>query len=160
MMHARCLLRSRRWKEAESELRASLDTLALWGIPSQSQWTSAFLAELLIERGTVGEARELLDSATYPPPGSDQAILLDRAYMSLLLAEGRPEEALELADAYERRAGWKRNPRYVLWRSLKAQALDRLGRSEEAAALAAEEVAIAREWGARMVPKNRAGDGQ
>jgi len=68
--------------------------------------------------------------------------------MSLLLAEGRPEEALELADAYERRAGWKRNPRYVLWRSLKAQALDRLGRSEEAAALAAEEVAIAREWGA------------
>ena len=135
-------------EEAESELRASLDTLALWGIPSQSQWTSAFLAELLIERGTVGEARELLDSATYPPPGSDQAILLDRAYMSLLLAEGRPEEALELADAYERRAGWKRNPRYVLWRSLKAQALDRLGRSEEAAALAAEEVAIAREWGA------------
>ena len=33
------------------------------------------------------------------------------------------------------------------WRSLKAQALDRLGRQDEAGALAAEELEIARGWG-------------
>ena len=89
----------------------------------------------------------LIDTAVYPPPSSDQAILLDRAQGTLLLAEGRAEDALEHADAYEQRAGWRRHPRYVQWRSLKAQALDRLGRQDEAVALAAEELAIAREWG-------------
>jgi DNA-binding CsgD family transcriptional regulator len=133
--------------EAETELRASLETLHLWGIPTQSQWTSAFLAELLVDRGDLAGARTLLDAAVYPPPGSDQAILLDRAYASLLLAEGRSQEALEHADAYEERAGWKCHPRYVPWRSLKAQALDRLGRQDDAVALAARELEIARGWG-------------
>ena len=134
-------------EEAESELRASFETLADWGIPTQSQWTTAFLAELLVERGLLEEARKLLAPVTYPPSGSDQAILLDRAHMTLLLAEGRFQDALEYADVYEERAGWKRHPRYVPWRSLKAQALDRLDRRDEAIAVVAEEVAIAREWG-------------
>jgi DNA-binding CsgD family transcriptional regulator len=133
--------------EAESELRASLETLAFWGIPTQSQWTSAFLAELLVDRGALGEARRLLDATVYPPPNSDQAILLDRARMTVLLAEGRPQEALEYADVYESHAGWRRHPRYVPWRSLKAQALDRLGRQDEAVALAGEELEAARGWG-------------
>ena len=134
-------------EEAESELRASFETLAHWGIPTQSQWTTAFLAELLVERGRLEEARRLLAPVAYPPSGSDQAILLDRAHMTLLLAEGRFQDALEYADVYEERAGWKRHPRYVPWRSLKAQALDRLDRRDEALAVATEEVAIAREWG-------------
>ena len=54
------------------------------------------------------------------------------------------EEALAYADVYELHAGWKRHPRYVPWRSLKAQALDRLGRQDEAVALAMEELEIAR----------------
>jgi DNA-binding CsgD family transcriptional regulator len=133
--------------EAESELRASLETLTLWGLPGQSQWTSAFLAELLVERGTLAEARELLEASTPASIGSDQSVIIDRAHMRLLLAEGRPDEALAHAAEYERHARWKRHPRYAPWRSLKAQALDRLGRSDEAIALAAEELAIAREWG-------------
>jgi DNA-binding CsgD family transcriptional regulator len=67
--------------------------------------------------------------------------------MRVLLAEGRPEEALAHADAFERHARWNCHPRFVPWRSLKAQALDRLGRHDEAAALAGEELAIARGWG-------------
>lgn len=133
--------------EAEAELRASLDMLALWGIPSQSQWTLAFLAEVLVERGAVAEARAIIDAAVQPPEGSDQAILLDRAQMRVLLAEGRAADALEHAAHYERRARWKCHPRYVPWRSLKAQALDRLGRRDEAVALAGDELGIAREWG-------------
>jgi DNA-binding CsgD family transcriptional regulator len=131
--------------EAESELRASLETVTLWGM--QSEWTSPILAEVLVERGANGEARALLDDAGSPPAGSDLAILLDRARMQLLLADGRSEEALAYADAYEHHAGWKRHPRYVPWRSLKAQALHRLGRQEEALELAREELGIARSWG-------------
>jgi DNA-binding CsgD family transcriptional regulator len=65
----------------------------------------------------------------------------------VLLAEGRAEEALTVADVFRSRAGWRRHPRYAPWRSLKAQALDRLGRHTEAVALAAEELEIARGWG-------------
>ena len=58
------------------------------------------------------------------------------------------EDALEYADGVRssaRTGGATRG--YVQWRSLKAQALDRLGRQEEAVALAAEDLAIARGWG-------------
>jgi DNA-binding CsgD family transcriptional regulator len=133
--------------EAESELRASLETLTLWGMPTRAQWTAPFLAEVLVERGELGPARTLLDGSGSPPAGSDQAILLDHARMRLLLAEGRPEEALAYADVYELHAGWKQHPRYVPRRSLEARALDRLGRGDEAAALAGEELEIARAWG-------------
>ena len=131
--------------EAESEMRASLETMGLWGMPSP--WTSPFLAEVLLERGALEEARTLLDNAGSPHATSDLAILLYRARMRMLLAEGRPEEALGYADAYEHHAGWRRHPRYYPWRSLKAQALDRLGRENEAVALADEELEIARGWG-------------
>jgi DNA-binding CsgD family transcriptional regulator len=131
--------------EAEAEIRASVETMGLWGMPSP--WAPPFLAEVLLERGALGEARALLDAAGSPPAGSDLAIHLDRARMRVLLAEGRPEEALAHADVYELHAGWKRHPRYVPWRSLKAQALERLGRHEEAVALADEELEIARGWG-------------
>jgi DNA-binding CsgD family transcriptional regulator len=134
-------------EEAESELRASLETVTLWGMSTQSQWQGPLLAEILVERGAVGEARSLLENASPPTAGSDLAILLDRAQMLVMLAEGRPEEALAYADTYELHAGWKRHPRYVPWRSLKAQALDLLGRRDEAVALAGEELEIARGWG-------------
>jgi DNA-binding CsgD family transcriptional regulator len=133
--------------EAESELCASLETLTLWGAPTQSHWTLPILAEVLLERGAVGEARALLDTAASSPAGSERTILLDRALMRLLLAEGRPDEALAHADVYKLHAGWKRHPRYVPWRSLKAQALDRLGRHDEAVAQASDELEIARGWG-------------
>jgi DNA-binding CsgD family transcriptional regulator len=133
--------------EAESELKAALVSVADWGVPTQQPWATAVLAELLVDRGAVLEARALLDGAPDPLPGSDPAILLHRAQIRVLLAERRAEEALAHADVLQSHAGWRRHPRYVPWRSLKAQALDRLGRQEEAVALAAEELEIARAWG-------------
>jgi DNA-binding CsgD family transcriptional regulator len=133
--------------DAESELRASLETLTLWGMPTRSQWTAPILAEVLIERGALDEARALLDDAGSARAGSDHAILLDRARMRMLLADGPSKEALAYADVYELHAGWKRHPRFVPWRTLKAQALDRLGHTAQAVALAEEELEIAREWG-------------
>jgi ATP/maltotriose-dependent transcriptional regulator MalT len=133
--------------EAETELRSAVATAAAWGVPTQQPWAQAVLAELLVDRGAVGEARALLDGAIRLRSGSDPAMLLDRAQMRVLLAEGRVEEALAHAGIFEDHAGWRRHPRYVPWRSLKAQALDRLGRRDEALVLAASELEIAREWG-------------
>ena len=67
--------------------------------------------------------------------------------MRVLLAEGRFDEALRHADIFQANAGWRCHPRYVPWRSLKAQALDRLGHQAEAVDLALEELRIARVWG-------------
>ncbi len=134
-------------EEAESELRASSQTLTLWGLPTQAQWTWPLLAEVLLEHGAVGEARGMLENAGSPPTGSDRMIQLDRAWVRVLLAEGRPEEALVHADAFELHASWTRHPRFAPWRSLKAQALDRLGQHDEAVALARVELEVARGWG-------------
>jgi DNA-binding CsgD family transcriptional regulator len=133
--------------EAELELKAGLATTALWGVPAQQPWATAVLAELHVERGAVADARSLLDAGSPARPGSDLALFLDRAHMRVLLAERRADEALAYADVFERQAAWRRHPRYVPWRSLKAQALDALDRREEAVALAAEELQIARAWG-------------
>jgi DNA-binding CsgD family transcriptional regulator len=133
--------------DAENELRAALATAAHWGVPTQRPWATAVLAELLVDRGAVADARALLDGTAYPRAGSDSAMLLDRAHARVLLAEGRAEEALARAEVLRGRAAWRRHPRYAPWRSLKAQALDRLARRDEAIGLAAEELEIAREWG-------------
>ena len=133
--------------DAESELNAALSSAVLWGVPAQKPWATAVLAELLVDRGAVAEARDRLDRATPARPGSDPAMLMDRAGMRVLLAEGRAEEALALADVFEGHAGWRLQPRYAPWRSLKAQALDRLGRQADAIELAADELRIARLWG-------------
>ena len=67
--------------------------------------------------------------------------------MELLLAEGKPEEVIEFADELPARLPWITNPAESWWRSSKAQALDRLGRTEEAIALLDEELELARAVG-------------
>ena len=133
--------------EAETELVAALATTAQWGVPAQEPWATSILAELSLERGAVAEARGWLDRTPVPLPGSDQAVFVERARTRVLLAEGRAEAALDQADVLRHHAAWRQHPRYVPWRSLKAQALDRLGRQAEAADLAAEELGFAAAWG-------------
>lgn len=72
-----------------------------------------------------------------------------RSELELLIAEGRNEEAVGCADEYAAHLGRRTNPAFGHWRSLKAVALDRLGRREEAIALVREELDPARRWGAR-----------
>ena len=133
--------------DAESALRAGLSTAARWGVPEQQPWATAVLAELLVDRGMVHEARAMLDGAPQPVVHSDPAVLLARAQIRVLLAEGRAADALAHVEVLEHQAGWRRHPRYVPLLSLKAQALDRLGRTDEALELADDELGIARDWG-------------
>ncbi len=69
----------------------------------------------------------------------------------MLLAERRHEEALAAADDLGERFGVIVNPGWARWRSLKARALDGLGRTPEAITVASEEVAYARRFGSPSV---------
>jgi DNA-binding CsgD family transcriptional regulator len=129
--------------EAEAELRAAQDAIKAWGMPAEGRWVPPLLSVVLVERGAIEEARALLDNAGNAPPHSDQALLLYCARVGLLLADGRPEEALAL----EAHSEWKRHPRFAPWRSLRAEALDRVGRHDDAVRLAEAELEIARAWG-------------
>jgi DNA-binding NarL/FixJ family response regulator len=65
----------------------------------------------------------------------------------LALADGNAEEAVEYAERLGRHCEYLPDPARNWWRSLKAQALDRLGRTEEAEALMEEELEITRAFG-------------
>ena len=134
-------------EDAEGEYRDSLEMLGMWGVPA-SAYSCALLAESLLEQGARQEAWRVLEQSEEVPDGADRMMLLDRTHTALLLADGRAEEALARTEAAERHAGWRRHPIYVPWRSLRALALDRLGREDDALAAAHDELEIARAWGA------------
>src|SRR4029077_3286267 len=124
-----------------------LEMLELWGVPA-SAYSCALLAESLVEKGAVQEARTVLGQSETPPDTADRPLLLDGAWPAVLLAEGQAEEALERSELWGRHAGWRSHPLYTHWRSSGALALARLGRSEEAVAAAEVELERARQWGA------------
>jgi DNA-binding NarL/FixJ family response regulator len=74
-------------------------------------------------------------------------VMLRRARTGVLLGERRYEEAV--ASAEEMYVSWSDNPVGNPWRTMKAQALDALGRTDDGIELATEELELAREAGAR-----------
>jgi ATP/maltotriose-dependent transcriptional regulator MalT len=135
--------------EATDVLRAAVDEFALWGSGRMAQaQTRGFLAMTLLARGDVAGARRTLQ----PNPGEHDFENAGRYAMGaeaeVLLAEGRAAEALEVADEFGRRFPLWTNPAAVPWRALKAEALDRLGRADEAVAVIENELVDARIWGA------------
>jgi DNA-binding CsgD family transcriptional regulator len=146
------LLRRGDLREALVSLEAAQEQFADWGrVRSRETYGAAFLSAARLGRGDLEGARAALASAQQDPDGSNgyAQLLVSRA--SLLLAEGRPAEALDVAGDLARLHVFATHPGYASWRSLRAQALDRLGRTEEAIATAAEEVAIARRFGAASI---------
>jgi DNA-binding CsgD family transcriptional regulator len=148
LWHGFTLYRRGELTEAEASLRSGLDEAILYGYgPGVIVYFSAFLAATLLARGDTSGARQALERGDHTGAGPDGARwwLVSRA--ELLLAEGRADEALPAAEEVEAASGWIVNPAAAPWRSLKAQALDRLGR-DGGVALAQEELALARRFGA------------
>jgi DNA-binding CsgD family transcriptional regulator len=149
MWHGFVLTRRGDLAEAEAVLRTSIDEFVQWGFADQAMvYASAFLADVLLERGDVAGARAAHDRASDPGDRSDGARYWLNSEMELLVAEGRSDDAVRVADDFAKRFSHYRNPAYARWRTSRAQALDRLDRRDEAIALAEEELALARAWGA------------
>jgi len=153
--HANLSYRAGQLFESENDARSGYE-LALagrWrlGLPSITN----YLAQALIARGELAEAREVLRASRLDGPPGDltdvytaNPLLLTRARLSL--AEGDRRAALaELVELRARQDAFgERNPSLAPWRSELALVLAGGDEHEEAVRLADEEVALARRWGA------------
>lgn len=134
---------------AEAQLRTCWTELDSWGFgPEAARYAGAFLSAVLLERGDLAGSREALERSHDPGDRSDGTRFWLNAQLELLVAEGRADATLDAADEFAARYPHYRNPAYARWRSCRAQALDRLGRRDEAIALVEQELGHARAWGA------------
>ncbi|HEV2814583.1 MAG TPA: AAA family ATPase, partial [Solirubrobacteraceae bacterium] len=124
--------------DAERSLRESLSELALWGSGQViSIFPMTLLAMVLVERGELTGARDVLRSAPHPPEGSQGHFFLLQAETELALAEGRGADALVTAERLRRVAGERANPAWQPVHDLIARALVASARVDEARAAAA-----------------------
>jgi len=136
--------------EAEASLREAMEQLqdGFGDNGPTLSYAAGTLARTLIEKGDHDGARSALADRGHPNPESDGDALVRRGEVELLLAESRWDEAQAAADGYQARLRGVDNPAWAPWRSLKALALDGLGRHDEAFALLDAELDAARRWGA------------
>jgi DNA-binding CsgD family transcriptional regulator/tetratricopeptide (TPR) repeat protein len=148
-----CLLHRGRLAEAESDLEEALEARRI-GWEATVPLAVEALATVLLEQDRVAAAEAVIDDL-----GDAEARfgngpmwgVVHEVRGRLRLAQGRPGEALPEFEATGRVARdmlGTSNPAVSPWRSEAALALRQLDRREEAAVLAAEEVADARRFGA------------
>ncbi|MBP2368524.1 helix-turn-helix domain-containing protein [Pseudonocardia parietis] len=144
------LLRFGELADAERSIRTGLDEFVQWGFGDVGAQVhgAAFLSAVLRERGDLPGARRALELAHDPGDASEAARYWSHHRLELLVAEGRLAQALPVADDAARRFGFLRHPVDTPWRSPRAVALHGLGRHDEALALLADELDLARAWGA------------
>jgi len=103
---------------------------------------------MLLDRGDVTAAREMLELARSRPRLGEGVRLFHEAEAAVLLAEGDPVGALAALDAVRDAMSVVANPAWRPWRTRRAVVLAALGRRDEAVTLAREELTDARAWGA------------
>jgi DNA-binding NarL/FixJ family response regulator len=135
--------------EAEELLRADEHELTLWGhAMAATVLCRCFLADVLYERGRLDEAARLLEQIGTIDPGQNTTGWWLGTRVALLAATGRAAEAAAVADELAAHCAAVPHPARLWWRSLKAEALARLDRRDEALALATEELDVTRAFGA------------
>jgi DNA-binding NarL/FixJ family response regulator len=146
---ARTLLWRGELREAQERIEAANEHFAEWGrARSRDTYGPAFLGAVLLLRGDIAGAREVLEAGQTEDDGSDGFGQLVRTRGELALEEGEFAHALELTQRMERQDEAVASfPGWLPWRSLRARALAGLGRADEALALAREEVAVAQLFG-------------
>jgi DNA-binding CsgD family transcriptional regulator len=140
--------------EAEADARMALDALPHRGVLFTSH-TYGWLAQVLVERGAVDEAADVLrdvEEAFGGIPAEFAHVPLLRA--RALVSAARGDHSAALADALAAGRALSgvghENPAvsYPGWRSEAALAHHALGADDDALALAREELELARAWGA------------
>ena len=136
-------------RDAQESLEQAQQDFVNWGlVRSAETYGPAFLGAVRLLRGDLAGARELLDPTGIEDVRGDGHRHLLRSWAELLLAEGRFEQALEVAEDLEDRLKFIEHPGWAPWRSLKARALDGLGRTDEAIELVRAELELSRRFGA------------
>jgi DNA-binding CsgD family transcriptional regulator len=137
--------------EAEAEAREGFGACDTWGMSAAFPGLlAAFLGEALMEQGRLDEAGAVLARGEAAEAGMVRPdVFLDRRARYRLLRGDLPGGAEDMFGAGRRfEAVGGRNPAFMAWRSQAALALLQLGRPEEAAPLAEQELELARAWGA------------
>jgi tetratricopeptide (TPR) repeat protein len=149
LWHGFALLRRGELPEAEESLRASNDEFKLWGMADMATIHSrSFLTEVLVERGRIEQAVDLFEQISNTDPGMNSTAWWLGSAAKLRTAQGRPELAIRAADALAELCRTVPDPARLWWRSLKAEALDKLDRRDEAIELVRAELEVNRAFGA------------
>jgi DNA-binding CsgD family transcriptional regulator len=137
-------------RDAQERLEAANERFADWGRARSSQtYGPAYLGATLVLRGDLAAAQAVLDAGQQEDDGSDGWAQLVASRAQLLIARGRFAEALELTRRLEASAAAiGAFPGWPPWRSLRATALAGLGRTEEAIAIARDDLEAARRFDA------------
>jgi DNA-binding CsgD family transcriptional regulator/tetratricopeptide (TPR) repeat protein len=135
--------------EAEAEAGAAFAACREWGFHLLDSFIY-IQTDALMEQGKLDDAARVFADAGEPAPDDAPTFtyLSSRARLRILRGElpGGLEQLLEAGRSFEAVGG--RNPAFMPWRSQAALGLLQLDRPDEAAALAREELEVARVWGA------------
>src|SRR5689334_18309634 len=151
--HASCLhsmisRRLGRLEEAADAARLALDFKLATSPPLAVAWAAALGVEALTRLGRLDEADAMAGVAAgrEPPEGWIHTLSFRQARGALRVAQHRPDDAL--ADLLAAGEGWQAlgvtNPAVASWRTAAVAAYRALGQPDQAAALAAEQLALAR----------------
>jgi DNA-binding CsgD family transcriptional regulator len=139
--------------EAETEAREAVAIGKTWGPTARFRGhASAFLADALMEQGKLDEATAVLADFDFVDSHLDSERLLflrdSSARLRVLRGDlaGGVDQMLEQGRRFEQVGS--RNPAFIAWRSPAALALQQLGDYDQARRLVAEELELARAWGA------------
>jgi DNA-binding CsgD family transcriptional regulator len=154
--HASCLRsmimrRLGRLEEAAADARLALDFKLATSPPVAVAWAAAFCVDALTCLGRLAEAEAVAEVTAdrEPPDGWLHTLLFRQARGALRIAQHRPADAL--TDLAAAAAGWQalgaENPAVASWRTAAVAAHHALGQHDEAAALAAEQLELARKGG-------------
>jgi DNA-binding NarL/FixJ family response regulator len=150
-LHSMIMRRLGRLEEAADAARLALDFKLVTSPPLAVAWAAALGVEALTRLGRLDEAGAMAGVAAgrEPPEGWTQTLTFRQARGALRVAQHRPDEAL--ADLFAAGEGWQAlgvtNPAVASWRTAAVAAYRALGQHDEAAALAAEQLALARKAG-------------
>ena len=154
--HASCLRsminrRLGKLEDAAADARLGLDFKLATSPPLAVAWAAAFCIEALTDLGRLDEAEAVAQAAAgrEPSTGWIHTVLFLQARGALRVAQQRPGAALD--DLVAAAAGWRGlfigNPAIASWRTAAVAAHAALGHREQAAALASEQLALARKTG-------------
>ena len=154
--HASCLRsmimrRLGQLEEAAADARLALDFKLATSPPLAVAWAAAFCVDALTCLGRLEEAEAVAEvtARREPPEGWIHTLTFRQARGALRVAQHRPADALE--DLLAAGTGWQallvENPAAASWRTAAVVAHRALGHPDEAAALAGEQLTLARKSG-------------